>query len=215
MRKIALPTLAALALALGACGGGATQDEEPAGADEAPAVADGVTGDAVEAGADSAAEADSADAVATPTPTPSPTPDVAASAPASPSPAVTPAVAAAVTAPPAFALCRACHSTEAGQNGIGPELEEGLGLLRTEELLAARRLDGARQYFTRAYDYGFSRDAEEAFRHWPRDSLLADVVAVPSIGREAFGVGGGDWADVSLIPDQVSVSTRVEFVPAS
>lgn len=124
MRKIALPTLAALALALGACGGGATQDEEPAGADEAPAVADGVTGDAVEAGADFAAEADSADAVATPTPTPSPTPDVAASAsaPTSPSPAVTPAVAAAVTAPPAFALCRACHSTEAGQNGIGPTL---------------------------------------------------------------------------------------------
>lgn len=67
---------------------------------------------------------------------------------------------------------------EGGQNGIGPELEEGLGLLRTEELLAARRLDGARQYFTRAYDYGFSRDAEEAFRHWPREELLADVVAV-------------------------------------
>lgn len=67
---------------------------------------------------------------------------------------------------------------EGGQNGIGPELQEGLGLLRTEELLAARRLDGARQYFTRAYDYGFSKTAEEAFRHWPRDSVLADVVAV-------------------------------------
>jgi LmbE family N-acetylglucosaminyl deacetylase len=67
---------------------------------------------------------------------------------------------------------------EGGQNGIGPELEEGLGLLRTEELLAARRLDGARQFFTRAYDYGFSRNAEEAFQHWPREALLADVVAV-------------------------------------
>jgi LmbE family N-acetylglucosaminyl deacetylase len=67
---------------------------------------------------------------------------------------------------------------EGGQNGIGPELQEGLGLLRTEELLAARRLDGARQYFTRAYDYGFSKSDEEAFRHWPRDSILADVVAV-------------------------------------
>jgi LmbE family N-acetylglucosaminyl deacetylase len=67
---------------------------------------------------------------------------------------------------------------EGGQNGIGPELEEGLGLLRTEELLAARRLDGARQYFTRAYDFGYSKNAEEAFRHWPRDSLLSDVVGV-------------------------------------
>ena len=67
---------------------------------------------------------------------------------------------------------------EGGQNGIGPELQEGLGLIRTEELLAARRLDGAQQYFTRAYDYGFSKSADEAFRHWPREALLQDVVAV-------------------------------------
>src|SRR5690554_2069034 len=49
---------------------------------------------------------------------------------------------------------------EGGQNGIGPELREALGLLRTEELLAARRLDGARQYFTRAIDFGFSKSAD-------------------------------------------------------
>ncbi|HEX2204540.1 MAG TPA: PIG-L family deacetylase [Longimicrobium sp.] len=67
---------------------------------------------------------------------------------------------------------------EGGQNGIGPELGEGLGLLRTEELLAARRVDGARQFFTRAYDFGFSKSAEETWRHWPRDVLLGDVVAV-------------------------------------
>lgn len=67
---------------------------------------------------------------------------------------------------------------EGGQNGIGPELQEGLGLLRTEELLAARRLDGARQYFTRAYDYGYSRNADEALSRWPREGLLDDVVAV-------------------------------------
>jgi LmbE family N-acetylglucosaminyl deacetylase len=67
---------------------------------------------------------------------------------------------------------------EGGQNGIGGELQEGLGLVRSEELLAARRLDGARQYFTRAIDYGFSKDADEAFRHWPREDLLRDVVAV-------------------------------------
>jgi LmbE family N-acetylglucosaminyl deacetylase len=67
---------------------------------------------------------------------------------------------------------------EGGQNLIGPELQEGLGLIRTEELLAARRLDGARQFFTRAYDYGYSKSAAEAFTQWPRDSLLADVVEV-------------------------------------
>ncbi|HEV2149831.1 MAG TPA: PIG-L family deacetylase, partial [Longimicrobiaceae bacterium] len=65
---------------------------------------------------------------------------------------------------------------EGGQNGIGPELGEALGILRTEELLAARRADGAEQFFTRAYDFGFSRNAEEAFRHWPREELLRDVV---------------------------------------
>ena len=67
---------------------------------------------------------------------------------------------------------------EGGQNLIGPELQEGLGLIRSEELLAARRLDGARQFFTRAYDYGFSKSAAEAFRQWPMDTLLADVVEV-------------------------------------
>ena len=67
---------------------------------------------------------------------------------------------------------------EGGQNLIGPELGEGLGILRTGELLAARRLDGALQFFTRAYDFGYSKSAEETFGHWPRDSLLADVVWV-------------------------------------
>jgi LmbE family N-acetylglucosaminyl deacetylase len=67
---------------------------------------------------------------------------------------------------------------EGGQNGIGPELGIALGVIRSEELLAARRLDGGDQFFTRAIDYGYSKDADEAFRHWPRDSLLADVVSV-------------------------------------
>ena len=67
---------------------------------------------------------------------------------------------------------------EGGQNLIGPELQEGLGLIRSEELLSARTLDGAQQFFTRAYDFGFSRSAEETFEHWPKDTLLADVVAV-------------------------------------
>ncbi len=67
---------------------------------------------------------------------------------------------------------------EGGQNLVGPELDEGLGLVRTGELLAARSLDGARQYFTRAFDFGFSRSADETFRLWPRDEVLADVVWV-------------------------------------
>jgi LmbE family N-acetylglucosaminyl deacetylase len=67
---------------------------------------------------------------------------------------------------------------EGGQNGIGPELAEALGLLRSEELLAARRVDGAEQFFTRAYDFGYSRTAEETLRHWPREELLRDVVGV-------------------------------------
>jgi LmbE family N-acetylglucosaminyl deacetylase len=67
---------------------------------------------------------------------------------------------------------------EGGQNLIGPELGPELGIIRTEELLAARELDGARQFFTRAYDFGFSKSAEETFRFWPRDSILKDVVDV-------------------------------------
>jgi LmbE family N-acetylglucosaminyl deacetylase len=67
---------------------------------------------------------------------------------------------------------------EGGQNLIGPELGEALGLVRTEELLAARRLDGARQYFTRAYDFGFSKTLDETWQHWPRDTILKDVVRI-------------------------------------
>ena len=67
---------------------------------------------------------------------------------------------------------------DGGQNLIGNELGEALGVIRTEELLAARRIDGGRQYFTRAYDFGFSKNAEETFEHWPKDSMLGDVVRV-------------------------------------
>jgi len=67
---------------------------------------------------------------------------------------------------------------EGGQNLIGPELDEGLGLVRTGELLAARALDGGRQYFTRAFDFGYSKTAEETFRFWPKDEVLADVTWV-------------------------------------
>ncbi|HEY3203812.1 MAG TPA: PIG-L family deacetylase [Thermoanaerobaculia bacterium] len=67
---------------------------------------------------------------------------------------------------------------EGGQNLIGEELGVGLGLIRSQELMAARRLDGARQFFTRAYDFGYTRSLEETLRFWPKESLLADAVRV-------------------------------------
>jgi hypothetical protein len=57
-------------------------------------------------------------------------------------------------------------------------LDEGLGLVRTGELLSARALDGGRQFFARAFDFGFSKTAEETFRYWPREELLKDVTWV-------------------------------------
>lgn len=67
---------------------------------------------------------------------------------------------------------------DGGQNEIGPEFGEKLGLARTQELLAARRLDGGRQFFTRALDYGFSKDVNEALTVWDRQQTLGDVVRV-------------------------------------
>ena len=67
---------------------------------------------------------------------------------------------------------------DGGQNLLGNELGEALGAIRTQELLSARRNDGGRQYFTRAYDFGFSKNAEETYTHWPKDSILGDVVRV-------------------------------------
>lgn len=63
-----------------------------------------------------------------------------------------------------------------GQNEIGPELFEALAVLRTEELLAAHRLDGAEQYFTRAVDFGYSFSRDETFERWNRDLILEDHV---------------------------------------
>src|SRR5437764_4296857 len=65
---------------------------------------------------------------------------------------------------------------DGGQNLIGPELGERLGFIRTHELLAARRIDHARQFFTRAVDFGFSKSAPETLRIWDREKILADVV---------------------------------------
>ena len=67
---------------------------------------------------------------------------------------------------------------DGGQNLIGPELRERLGVIRTEELLAARRLDHAQQFFSRAVDFGFSKTADETLRIWDHEKILSDVVWV-------------------------------------
>ena len=67
---------------------------------------------------------------------------------------------------------------DGGQNLIGDEQGIELGMIRTEELLAARKVDGAEQYFTRAYEFGFSKSAAEALRTWDKEKILSDVVWV-------------------------------------
>lgn len=67
---------------------------------------------------------------------------------------------------------------DGGQNLIGNEQAELLGLIRTQELLAARRVDGAEQFFTRANDFGFSKGPEETLKIWDRDKILGDMVWV-------------------------------------
>lgn len=115
---------------------------------------------------------------------------------------------------------------EGGQNLIGPEQGELLGLIRTQELLGARRIDGAEQFFTRAIDFGFSKTADEALTKWDRETVLADMVwtirrfqpdvvviqhtgtpadghghhqAVGILGREAFAAA----ADKARFPEQL------------
>ena len=67
---------------------------------------------------------------------------------------------------------------DGGQNLIGYEQGIELGMIRTQELLAARRIDGGEQFFTRAYDFGFSKNPEETFTKWSHDSILSDMVWV-------------------------------------
>ena len=84
---------------------------------------------------------------------------------------------------------------DGGQNILGAETGERLGVIRTQELLASRRLDGAEQFFTRALDFGFSKSPEEALRFWGHDRVLADIVWVirrfrPDVILTRFGTDG-------------------------
>ncbi|HQX83701.1 MAG TPA: PIG-L family deacetylase, partial [Vicinamibacterales bacterium] len=72
---------------------------------------------------------------------------------------------------------------DGGQNEIGPELFQAIGILRSEELAAVHRYDGADQYHTRAYEFGYSFSVEETFEKWGKDEILADVVKVIRMTR--------------------------------
>lgn len=67
---------------------------------------------------------------------------------------------------------------DGGQNLIGPEIWDLLGLIRTQELLSARRLDGGQQFFTRAIDFGYSKTSKETFTIWDRQEILSDVMKI-------------------------------------
>jgi LmbE family N-acetylglucosaminyl deacetylase len=93
-----------------------------------------------------------------------------------------------------------------GQNEIGPEIFEALGVLRTEELAALHRFDGAEQYFTRAVDFGFSFSVEETYEKWGRDEITADYVRLirtirPDVilGLRPDGAGGGQHHQASAV----------------
>ena len=95
---------------------------------------------------------------------------------------------------------------DGGQNEIGPELFDALGILRTEELLAAHQFDGAEQYFTRAVDFGYSFSPEETLQKWGRSEILGDFVrhirtlrpdVIVTLGVD--GTGGGQHHQTSAV----------------
>ncbi len=93
-----------------------------------------------------------------------------------------------------------------GQNEIGPEIFEALGVLRTEELAALHRFDGAEQYFTRAVDFGYSFSIDETFEKWGRDEITSDYVRMirtirPDVvfGMYPTGNNGGQHHNASAI----------------
>jgi len=124
---------------------------------------------------------------------------------------------------------------DGGQNLIGNEQGIELGLIRTQELLSARRIDGAEQFFSRAYDFGYSKNPAETFTKWDREKILSDVVWVirkfqPDIIITRFpttGEGGHGHhtasailaneaftaaADPNRFPEQLSAASDGKFV---
>ena len=71
-----------------------------------------------------------------------------------------------------------CTRGDGGQNLIGPEIREELGVIRTQELLQARNIDNGRQFFSRAVDFGYSKHPDETFEIWDKEKVLGDLVWV-------------------------------------
>ncbi|MFO7257135.1 MAG: PIG-L family deacetylase [Bacteroidota bacterium] len=112
---------------------------------------------------------------------------------------------------------------DGGQNLIGPEIRDELGLIRTHELLAARRIDGGKQFFTRAVDFGYSKSADETFQIWGKDEILSDVVRVyrmfkPDVILTRFPADeraghGHHTASAVLAAEAFDLSSRQDFLP--
>jgi hypothetical protein len=103
---------------------------------------------------------------------------------------------------------------DGGQNAIGPEFGEELGVIRTQELLAARRIDGGRQFFTRAIDFGYSKSSEETLRIWDRQQVLSDVVHVIRRFRPDVMITGSSPESARLQGKPSRNSTRKIQPPA-
>ncbi|MGH9336183.1 MAG: PIG-L family deacetylase, partial [Vicinamibacteria bacterium] len=98
---------------------------------------------------------------------------------------------------------------DGGQNEIGPELFEAIGILRTEELMAVHRYDAVEQYFTRAYEFGYSFSVEETLQKWGKEEILGDIVRILRTFRPDVvvslpltGEGGGQHHQASAILTQ-------------
>ena len=95
---------------------------------------------------------------------------------------------------------------DGGQNEIGPELFEALGVVRSGELMAVHRFDGVEQFFTRAFEFGYSFSVEETFQKWGREEILGDIVRVIRMFRPLVivtmsptGTGGGQHHQASAL----------------
>ena len=119
---------------------------------------------------------------------------------------------------------------DGGQNEIGPELFEAIGILRTEELMAMHRFDGVEQYFTRAYEFGYSFSVEETLEKWGEEEILEDYVRIirtvrpdVMVMQSPRGGGGGQHhqtsglltaeafraaADPNRFPEQIAAGLR-------
>lgn len=115
---------------------------------------------------------------------------------------------------------------ESGTNFLGVETGTVLGVVRTEEMLAARQIDGAEQFFTHGYDFGFARNAAEVWTHWKRDSIVGDVVSIirafrphvviVSLAEQDPEQDGQRAALAHVVSDAVNMAAdRQPFLPAA